>query len=147
MKELERLKKEMQADDQDLVLNGGNDDEAIYTNDQPLTRDSSSINLVAEAPPSALPLISPLLPRSLNHSVEVSDGEEEGLDATQPSGPPSRTKTRKQTSHFLVSDCETEIMPLKASNECDIHFVSCAETPISQAMSIRDKRRANGQKK
>ena len=144
MKEVERLKREMQADDQDLDLNSENEDEAICTNDQLLARhSSSSINPVAENPPS----VSPLLPQSVNdsdNSVIVSNaGEEEILKITEKSGKRSREKIRKQTSDFLVSASETGIT--KASNEDHIHLVSSAESP--QEMSKRDKRRARQAKK
>ena len=141
MKEVERLKREMQDDDQDLDLNDENEDEATYTNDQLLARHSSSINLVAEDPPS----VSPLLPQSINdsdNSVEVPNaGEEEVLKTTEKSGKQqSREKIRKQTSDILVSASETGTT--KASNEDDNHLVSSAESPVSQEMSKRDKRRA-----
>lgn len=145
MKEVERLKREMQADDQDLDLNSEYEDAAIYTNDQLLARhSSSSINLVAEDPPS----VSPLLPQSVNDSdnfVKVSNAEEEDLRTTGKSDKRSREKIRKQTSDFLVSAPEIGIT--KASNEDDIHLVSSAESPMSQEMSKRDKRRARQAKK
>lgn len=151
MKEVERLKREMQADDQDLDLNGENEDEAIYTNNQLLSRhSSSSINLVIEDRPS----VSPLLPQSVNDSdnsvivpnaAEVPDAGEEGLETTEKSGKRSREKIRKETSDLLVSASETGIT--KDSNEEDIHLVSSAESPIYQEMSKRDKRRARQAKK
>ena len=144
MKEVERLKREMQADDQDLDLNSENEDEAIYTNDQLLARhSSSSINLVAENPSS----VSSLLPQSVNdsdNSVKVSNaGEEEDLKTTEESGKRSGEKIRKQSSDFFVSASETGIT--KASIEDDIHLISSAESP--QEMSKRDKRRARQAKK
>jgi DnaJ family protein A protein 5 len=152
MKEVERLKREMQADDQDLDLNGENKDEAIYTSDQLLTRhSSSSINLVAEDPPS----VSPLLLQSANDSdnyVEVPNarevldaGKEEGLKTAEKSGKRCRDKIRKQTSDLLVSASATGITKpsnVKPSNGDDVHLVSSAESPISQVMSKRDKRGA-----
>jgi DnaJ homolog subfamily A member 5 len=145
MKEVEILKREMQIDDQDLDLNGENEDEAIYSNNQLLARhSSSSINLLPSDPPS----FSPLLPQSLNDSDnslevpnagEVPDAGEEGLKPTEKSGKQCREKIRKQTSDLLVSASETGIT--KASNEDDIHLVSSAESPIYQ-ISKRDKRRA-----
>lgn len=150
MKEVERLKREMQADDQDLDLNGENEDEAIYTSNQLLARHSSlSINLVAEDRLS----VSSLLPEvnDLDNSVKVlSAGEvpvtgEEGLKTTEKSGKRSGEKIRKQTSDLLVSASETGIT--KASNEDDTHLVSSTESPISQEMSKRDKRRARQAKK
>lgn len=151
MKEVERLKREMQADDQDLDLNGENEDEEIYTNDQLLARhSSSSINLVAEDPPS----VSPLPPHSVNDSDNsvkvpnaggVSDTGEEGLRISEKSGKQFRERIRKQTSDLLLSAPETGIT--KASNEGDVHLVSSAESPTSQEMSKRDKRRARQAKK
>lgn len=151
MKEVERLKREMQADDQDLELNE-NEDEVIHTNNQLRARhSSSSINLVSEGPRS----VPPLLPQSVNdsdNSVEVPNtgevldaGEKEGLKPAEKSGKRSKTKIRKRTSDLLVSASETGIT--KASNEDDIHLVSSAESPISQEMSKRDKRRARQAKK
>ena len=148
MKEVERLKREMQADDQDLDLN---EDEAIYINDQLLARhSSSSINLVAEDPPS----VSLLLPQCVdgsNNSVKVPnagealDAGEEGLQPIEKSGKWSREKIKKQTSDLLVSTSEAGIT--KASNEDDIHLVSSTESPISQEISKRDKSRARQAKK
>ena len=141
MKEVETLKREMQADDQDLDLNGENENEVNYTNDELLARhSSSSMNLVAEDPRS----VSPPLPQSVNdsdNSVKVPNaGEEDGLKTTEKSGRRSREKIRKQTSDILASASETRIA--KASNEDDNYLVSSAESPISQEMSRRDKRRA-----
>ena len=140
MKEVETLKREMQADDQDLDLNGENENEVNYTNDELLARhSSSSINLVAEDPRS----VSPPLPQSVNdsdNSVKVPNAGEDGLKTTEKSGRRSREKIRKQTSDILASASETRIA--KASNEDDNYLVSSAESPISQEMSKRDKRRA-----
>ena len=151
MKEVERLKREMQADDQDLDLKDENEDEAIYTNNQLLARhSSSSINLLAEDPPS----VSPLPPQSVNDSDdsvkvpnagEVPDAEEEGLKSTEESGKRCREMIGKQTLDLLVSTSEAGIT--NASNEDDIHLVSSVELPISQEMSKRDKRRARQAKK
>ena len=151
MKEVERLKREMQADDQDLDLKDENEDEAIYTNNQLLARhSSSSINLLAEDPPS----VSPVPPQSVNDSDdsvkvpnagEVPDAEEEGLKSTEKSGKRCREMIGKQTLDLLVSTSEAGIT--NASNEDDIHLVSSVELPISQEMSKRDKRRARQAKK
>jgi DnaJ homolog subfamily A member 5 len=145
MKEVERLTKDMQADDQDLDLNGESEDEAIYTNEPLLARRSSSINLVSEAPRS----VPPLLPQSVNdsdNSIKVPHTvEEEDLKANEISDRRSRAKTRKQTLDFLVRTSDTEIT--MASNEDDIHLFSSAESPISQEKSKRDKRRARQTKK
>ena len=150
MKEVERLKREMQADDQDLDLNGENEGEAIYTNDQlPARHSSSSINLVAEDPPS----VPPLPPQSANNldnpdnpdnPVKVLNvGEEESLKTTEKYSKRSRGKTGKQTSDLPASAPETTKLP----NEDDIHLAPSAESPISQEMSKRDKRRARQAKK
>jgi DnaJ family protein A protein 5 len=148
MKEVERLKREMQTDDQDLDLNGENEDKAIYTNDQLFARhSSSSINSVAEDSPS----VSPLPSQSVNdsdNSVKVpnaGDIPDAGLKTIEKSGKRSREKIKKQTSDLLVSASETGIT--KASNEDDIRLVSSTGSPTSQEMSKRDKRRARQAKK
>ncbi|KAF8807088.1 DnaJ-domain-containing protein [Phlegmacium glaucopus] len=149
MKEVERLKREMQADDQDLDLDGENEDEVIYTNDQvPARNSSSSINLVVA---EALPSLPSLLPQSTNDSDSLfqvpnaAEGEREGLKAAEISGKYSRAKTRKQDVDFLMSDSETA--NTKASNEDDIHLTAPADPPITQETSKRDKRRARQAKK
>jgi len=150
MKEVERLKREMQADDQDLDLNGENEDKTIYTSDQLLTRQSSSIILVAEDPLSVSSLLTQCVNDSDN-SVEIPDAREvpdagkEGLKTAEKSGKRCREKIRKQTSDLLVSASETGIT--KPSNEDDIHLVSSAGSPVSQGVSKRDKRRARQAKK
>jgi DnaJ homolog subfamily A member 5 len=151
MKEVEKLKREMQADNQDLDLNGESEDKSIYTNDQFARHSSLSINPVAEDSPS----VPPLLPQSVNdsdNSVKVPNsggvpdtGEEGGLRISEKSGKRSRENIRKQTSDLLVSAPETGIT--KASNEGDVRLVSSAESPTSQEMSKRDKRRARQAKK
>ena len=149
-KEVERLTREMQADDQDLDLNGESEDEAIYTNNQLLAgHSSSSINLVAEDPASVPPLL-PQFVNNLDNSVKVPNAgevpdaeEEEMLKITEKS---CREKIREQISDlFVVSPSETGIT--KAYNEDDIYLVSSTESPISQEMSKRDKRRARQAKK
>jgi len=147
MKEVERLKREMQADDQDLGLDGENEDEAIYTNDQLHARiSSSSINLVAEAAtpsPSLLPQVTNDSDRPIQ--VLPNTGEGEGLRAAEKSCKQSRAKTGKQTLDFLMSDSDTA--NTKAFNEDDIHLIPSADLPITQEMSKRDKRRASQAKK
>lgn len=141
MKEVERLKKEMQSDDQDLDLNAENEDEAIYINDPLLVGRSSSINLVPEAPSSAA-LLLPQPVNDSNNSVEVPDtGEEDSWKLAEI----SRAKTGTQTSDILVSTSETELT--EASNADVIHSVCSPESPVSQGMSKRDKRRAREAKK
>lgn len=148
MKEVENLKREMQVEDQDLDFNSENEDEAVYSNNQLFAKhSSSSINMMAEDPPS----VSPLPPQSLNDSDnslkvpnvgEVPDAEEEeGLKPTEKSGKRCREKIWRQTSDLLASASETGIT--KGPNE---DLVSSAESPISQ-MSKRDKRRARQAKK
>jgi DnaJ family protein A protein 5 len=145
MKEVERLKKEMQSDDQDLDLNAENEDEAIYINDPLLVGLSSSINLVPEAPSSAA-LLLPQPVNDSNNSVEVPDtGEEDSLKLAEISGKRLRAKTGTQPSDILVSTSETELT--EASNVDDIHSVCSPESPVSQGMSKRDKRRARQAKK
>ena len=150
MKEVERLKREMQADNQDLDLNGENEDKSIYTNDQFARHSSSSINPVAEDSSSVPPLLHQSVKDS-DSSVKVpnaggvSDTGEESLRISEKSGKQFRKRIRKQTSDLLLSVPETGIT--KASNEGDLHLVSSAESPASQEMSKRDKRRARQAKK
>ena len=148
LKEVERLKREMQSDDQDLGLNDENEDEdeAIYISDPLLAgHSSSSINSVPEAPSSVAPLL-PQLVNDSNNSVEVPDtGEEEDLNLTEISGKRPRAKIGTQTSDFLVSTSQTEVT--KASSADDIHLVYSPESPICQGLSKRDKKRARQAKK
>lgn len=146
LKEVERLKREMQADHQDLDLNGENEDEVICANNQSLaTNSSSSINLAAEALPSLPSLVSQST-KDLDNPVQVLNvGEEKGLKAAEISGKRSRATAGRQILDFPISTSETDIT--KASNVDGIHLVSPAEPPITQEMSKRDKRRARQAKK
>lgn len=133
MKEVEGLKREMQTDDQDLDLDGENEDKVTYISDQLLARNSSSsINLVAEASTS----FPSLHPQFMNDS-EIS--EEKDLKVSHEE---SRAKTNKiaEGSHTSISETENT----KASKEDDS---SPADPPILQEMSKRDQRRARQAKK
>lgn len=146
MKEVERLKREMQADDQDLDLDDENEDEMFDINDQSPSRNSSSSSNLLAGALTSLPSPLPQFTDDSDNSVQVPNaGEEKYLIGTEILDKRSRGKIRKQTLDPLASVSETETT--KASSAGDIHLVSSVDPTIPQEPSKRDKRRARQAKK